>query len=42
MQTPLISTAPPSPSHSRRRTSVNNIRAVYDRVQRYLTGTLSN
>jgi hypothetical protein len=38
MQTPLISSAPPSPSHSRRRVSVNNIRSVYDRVQRYLTG----
>jgi hypothetical protein len=38
MQTPLIATAPPSPSHSRRRMSVNNIRSVYDRVQRYLTG----
>lgn len=42
MQTPLISSAPPSPSHSRRRMSVNNIRSVYDRVQRYLTGILSN
>jgi hypothetical protein len=40
MQTPLIATAPPSPSHSRRRMSVNNIRSVYDRVQRYLTGTV--
>jgi hypothetical protein len=38
MQTPLVATTLPSPSHSRRRMSVNNIRSVYDRVQRYLTG----
>jgi hypothetical protein len=38
VETPLIATAPASPSPSRRRMSVNNIRSVYDRVQRYLTG----
>jgi hypothetical protein len=40
METPLISSAPPSPSHTRRRMSVNNIRSVCGRVHRYLTGTM--